>query len=169
MSRFLRVAGIAAILGGALRIADSFTAGPPATLALLYMATDVFLLAAIAGLWLARRGRVDGVWLGLAALGLLMVRASAFGVGSYSAGATVTLIALALFAMNALLTRSTAPWAPVAWIVALALGIAGTAGVAPATMTALAGVAFGLGFVAAGLDMLYGAPQSAHTATSTVT
>ena len=172
MRAFLRISAIAAILGGAVRIADSFTADvlSPTTLALLYSATDVLLLAGIAGLWMKRRaglGIAGTIGLAVFVAGILMIRASAFGAGSYQTGATVALIGLAIYSVEILFRRLGA--APLLWLGALALGIAGTTAIAPAVLTALAGVAFGLGFVVAGFDILYGAPQSAQTATSTVT
>jgi len=158
VNAFPRAAGLCAVVGGALRIADSFTAGllSPQALAALYFITDVLLLAGIAGLWAWHRVTLlaGALGLGVAMLGLLIVRASAFGLGSYQLGATVTLLGLTIYAVDALARRSTPPWAPLAWLIALALGVLGTAGFAPAAMTAAAGVAFGLGFVAAGLDML---------------
>ena len=47
-----------AVAGGGLRLANSFTTDvlPGRTLALLYLATDVFVLAGIAGIWSRRRG-----------------------------------------------------------------------------------------------------------------
>lgn len=170
MRILLRASGASAILGGVLRIADSFTVLPQSTFALLYLVTDAFLLAGVAGLWVRRRARIGlagTVGLAVFVAGIAMVRASALGVGSYRTGATVALLGLAIYALETLFRG--APWAPAAWLGSLAFGIAGTAGFAPSTMTALAGVLFGLGFVAAGIETLYGAPQSAHTATSTVT
>ena len=168
----MRRLGWAAISGGVLRIADAFTAQalPQGMLAALYFATDVLLLAGIAGLWRQRRatlGLAGRIGLGVFVLGILAIRASAFGIGSYRLGAAVALLGLALYAAEALFGG--ARWAPGAWLAALAAGLAAAAGLVPDAMTALAGVAFGSGFVAAGLETLYGAPQSAQTATSTVT
>ena len=170
MRGLLRASGVSAIAGGALRIADSFADLPPAALALLYLATDVFLLAGIAGFWIGRLGRIGIVGrIGLAVFvaGILMVRASAFGLGAYQTGATVALLGLAIHSVEALFRGPL--WAPIAWLGALAAGIAGAAGFASTAMTAFAGVLFGLGFIAAGIETLYGVPQSAQTATSTVT
>ncbi|MEJ0043599.1 MAG: hypothetical protein WDM81_15890 [Rhizomicrobium sp.] len=172
MNGILRAGGLAAILGGSLRIADSFATNalPQGTLALLYLVTDVFLLAGIAGLWVKQRAglRIAGtIGLAMFVVGILLVRASAFGAGTYQAGATVALLGLAVYSVESLLRRISA--APVLWLGAFAAGIAGAAGLAPGAMTVLAGVAFGLGFVMAGIETIYGAPQSAQTATSTVT
>jgi hypothetical protein len=174
MTAVLRACGLSAIAGGALRIADSFTATAlsAGTLAVLYFVTDVLLLAGIAGLWLTRRaslGRAGAAGLAIFVIGILMIRAAAFGIGNYQLGATIALAGLNAHALETLWMRSAAPWAPILWLVSLACGLTGTAGVAAATMTALAGVAFGAGFVAAGIEVLtrraqFGAYSVADTA-----
>jgi len=159
MTPLLRASGICAIAGGLLRIADAFTGGvlPPATLALLYLVTDVLLLTGIAGLWVARRAAVGfagACGLAVFVIGILTVRASAFGIGSYQLGAGVAALGLAVYALEALARRSGDVLAPVAWLAALASGILAAMGLAPAALTAAAGVAFGSGFVAAGTALL---------------
>ncbi|HXC54757.1 MAG TPA: hypothetical protein VNU97_05655 [Rhizomicrobium sp.] len=157
----LRALALAAIAGGTLRIVDSFTGTllSAGTLAVLYFVTDILLLAGIAGLWLRRRATliVAGT-LGLAvfAVGIFMIRAAAFGIGAYRLGAGVALLGLAVYALETLATRRAAPWAPSLWLVSLVCGIAGTLGFEPPAMTALAGVAFGAGFVATGIETLTG-------------
>ena len=123
----------------------------PETLAILYFATDVLLLAGIAGIWWQCR-RAPGI--AVFVIGILMIRAATFGIGDYKVGATVALAGLAFHSAMTLVRRSGAPWAPVAWLIALGFGIAGTAGFEPALMTVAAGVAFGAGFVAAGGEVL---------------
>ena len=159
MRSLIRAAALCAIAGGALRIADSFAVAmlSASTLAILYFVTDVFLLAGVAGFWLRRRATLGvAATLGLAIFvcGILMVRASAFGVGSYQLGATVALLGLTAYSFETLLRRSAAPFAPLFWLISLAAGIAGAAGFMPESMTIAAGVAFGAGFVAAGIENL---------------
>jgi hypothetical protein len=150
---FLRLSGLAAIAGGVLRIADSFTthALSPDTLTVLYFVTDVLLLAGIASIWWKRRRSLS---IAVFVIGILMIRASAFGIGGYQLGATVALLGLAGYSLMTLVRRSGAPWAPAAWLIALGFGIAGTLGFAPQAMTIAAGVAFGAGFIAAGGEVL---------------
>ena len=71
----------------------------------------------------------------------------------------MALLGLAAYSVDALVRR----WhvAALLWLAALFAGLAG--------QVTAAGIVFGLGFVAAGVEILYGAPQSAQTATSTVT
>ncbi len=155
----IRASGLAAILGGALRIVDAFTTDMLSrdVLAILYFVTDVFLLAGVAGLWWQRRGSlgVAGVsGLAVFVLGILMVRMSAFGVGTYQLAAAISLLGLTIYSIEMLLGGTTAVWAPCAWLVSLAAGVAATAGFQPLMMAALAGVAFGVGFVVVGVEML---------------
>ena len=154
----LRLSGWAAVAGGALRIADTFTTALPAsTLAVLYLVTDVLLLTGIAGVWIRQRrelGLIGNISLAVFVVGILMIRASAFGVLGYQPGAAVALIGMSLYSVDALVKRSTPVWAPLLWLLALAAGIASVAGYQPVTMFAVAGVSFGLGFVAAGVTVL---------------
>jgi hypothetical protein len=145
---------LAAIAGGALRIADSFTAGvlAPGTLQVLYWTTDVLLLGGAAALWAARRASLG--WAGTGGLavfaaGILTIRL----IGDYRTGAEVALLGLSLYSIEALVRRRDAA-AAASWLIALAAGIAGALGVLPQAMTEAAGVAFGLGFVLAGIALL---------------
>jgi hypothetical protein len=164
MHALLRACALSAIAGGLLRIVDSFTAAilPAQTLAVLYFVTDVFLLAGIAGVWWRRRpalGAVAMAGLTVFVAGILAIRVSVFGVlgaNGYQLGATVALIGLAVYTVETLLRRNAAPWAPVLWLVTLACGIAGAAGLAPEAMMVAAGVAFGAGFIAAGVETFTG-------------
>ena len=155
----LRLSGWAAVAGGVLRIADTFTTGalPQNTLMLVYFATDILLLTGIAGVWARQRralGLTGNISLAVFVIGILMIRATAFGVLGYQPGAAVALIGMALYSVDALVKRSTPVWAPLLWLVSLAAGIVSVVGYQPAAMFAAAGVAFGLGFVAAGATVL---------------
>ena len=155
----LRLSGWAAVAGGVLRIADTFTtkALPQNALTMLYFATDVLLLTGIAGVWVKQRrdlGLTGNISLAVFVVGILMIRASAFGLLGYQPGAAVALIGMALYSVDALVKRSTPVWAPLLWLLSLAAGIASVAGYQSYAMFALAGVLFGLGFVAAGATLL---------------
>jgi len=162
MRDLLRAAALCAIAGGALRIADSFTANslPAGTLAMLYLVTDMLLLAGIAGVWWRRRaslGRMGAAGVAIFVAGILAIRIAAFGMfgaNGYQFGATLALLGLAAYSIEALFRRGAAPFAPLLWLVSLGCGIAGAAGLAPGALTVAAGVCFGAGFVAAGAESL---------------
>src|SRR5712691_5270700 len=92
-----RLSAVAAIVGGALRVADTFltTAVAVQIQQLAYFVTDLMLLFGLCGIYLSRSNR-----LGLAGLagfavsitGILMVRSSGlslFGLSPYLVGASV--------------------------------------------------------------------------------
>lgn len=161
MPSLSRALGIAAVVGGFLRIADSFTtqALPAGLLAALYFTTDIFLLLGIAGIYLSRRsttGMAGTIGAAIFTLGIVLVRVSAFGVlgsSGYQLGAAVALLGLAIFSGETLLRRHGGTMSAVLWLLSFALGILGAAGIAPAMLMPGAGVAFGAGFVGAGLEI----------------
>ena len=167
----LRASAVLAVAGGALRVANSFTtdALPGGTLALLYLATDVFVLAGIAGMWWYRRrslGTAATTGIVIFVAGILAIRAAAlgvFGAAGYQIGATIALLGLSAYSIETLLRRGAAPWAPVSWLVSLVCALVGVVGVAPPILTIAAGVAFGAGFVAAGVEILTVDPRPSGT------
>lgn len=162
MNPMLRALCMAAIAGGVLRVAGSFVTHmfSPSTLAALYFLTDICLLAGIAGLYWSRRSSIGiAGTLGVAifALGILFVRASALGVlgpNGYQFAAAIALVGLAILSVESLLRRNGANVSAVLWLLSLALGVVATLGFMPAAMILLAGVAFGVGFAAAGAEAL---------------
>ena len=162
MRTLLRIFGLAAIAGGMLRVIDSFTSASlsPATLAVLYFATDVLLLLAIAGIYWSRRANlgVAGVTgTAVFAVGIVLIRISAFGIfgaNGYQLGAAIALLGLAIFSLEELLRRDKTNAAAILWLAALVFGILGALGVMAPLMMIAAGVAFGTGFVLAGRQVL---------------
>lgn len=159
MPAFMRALGLAAIIGGVLRLIDSFVtqALPADTLAALYFATDVFLLLGIAGIYLSRTLGVAGV-IGVVTfvVGILLVRASAFAVlgpNGYQLAAAVALLGLVILSAESLLHRIDVASAAL-WLSSFVFGTMGVLGVMTSMMTILAGVAFGAGFIVAGWSIL---------------
>ena len=155
----LRVSGWAAIAGGGLRIADTFTTQvlPQSTLDVLYFVTDVLLLAGIAGLWTQRRatlGLAGTIGIAVFVGGILTVRASAFGIGTYQLGSLLALIGLAAYSGEVLIGGKGAAWAPLLWLTAFAAALSGALAGQAMLWFAVSAVAFGLGFVAAGVTLL---------------
>ncbi|HWA90529.1 MAG TPA: hypothetical protein VG889_10865 [Rhizomicrobium sp.] len=155
-----RVLGVAAIAGGALRIVNSFTGAmfDSATLDRLYFATDVLLMLGTAGWYFSRAQRLGTPGLAgfvVAVFAIAMIRSGAmFGPHGYMQGAA--LLVAGLIVMNLLtLFRRDGPILPVVlWLVSLI--VATMAFIASGPLAAVAGVLFGLGFIAAGVDLWRG-------------
>lgn len=160
-----KLSGLAAILGGALRI---FSALPllsdPITLQWLYAAIDVLLVFGLIGIYLSRAATLG--FLGLASFAVAMAGfsfiggpdADPFGFSTYEQGAAVVAIAMAGFAI-AWVRAKERPWAPaLCWFGSIVA--VGVFNVLPAPMPSYgftaAGMLFGAGFVLAGLPLLSG-------------
>lgn len=157
-SSLLRLAAIAAILGGALRIGDAFLTNSGTQLQqVAYFATDVMLIFGLCGIYFSRSDRLGFAGLFgffLAITGILMVRSSAlsvFGVSAYLVGAAVTLLGVDLISIIVLIRGVFPKLVPILWIASLIFGVIGMFGAAIHWAVPLAGVAFGAGFIAAGL------------------
>jgi hypothetical protein len=126
MKPAVKVLGMAALAGGALRVADSLVTGvsSTSTLALLYLLTDFLLLLGIGGIYWSRRGRLGAVGtIGAATFvaGIVLVRVSAFGAlgaSGYMLGATVAVIGLAVLSAETLIRRSGAYRSAALWLLA---------------------------------------------------
>ena len=164
----LRILGIAAVLGGLLRIGSAFVPWAPdvAWLEALYLVIDVLLLFGLMGVYFAYRALI-GVFGFIAFViaegGIASIVGPdtvAFGIDTYQAGVLVITAGLTLFAIQLLVTRAGPMWAPLAWIASAVIGVGVTAGGNPALGFHLGGVLFGLGFVLAGVAMVRTATPS---------
>jgi hypothetical protein len=155
-----RTHALAAIAGGILRIIDSFATAilSAGTLAVLYFATDIFLLLGIAAIYLSRRSEIGiAGTLGAAVftLGIVIVRVAAvLGMNGYQSGATIALLGLAILSGETLLLRHVGTAPAILWLLSLAFGVAGAIGLASGAMLFGAGIVFGAGFVVAGAEIL---------------
>jgi len=152
-----RLSGIAAIAGGALRIANTVTMHmfDPHTLALSYLATDVFLLFGLIG-WYASRANglgVSGViGFSVAIIGILIIRsADLFPGQGYLLGATALLAGLVVMSVPALLRRDGPILTPVLWLSSF---ICAMASIMIAPLAVVSAALFGAGFICAGLGLL---------------
>jgi hypothetical protein len=158
----LRLSAVAAIAGGALRVADGLliASAPIQTQQFAYFLTDLLLVFGLCGIYLTRSNR-----LGLAGLvgfvvsftGILMVRSSAlslFGFSTYLVGASVTLLGVVAIGAAMLIRNAFPKLAPILWIASLLIGVVGVLPVAMSWGVTLAGVTFGVGFIAAGISLL---------------
>jgi hypothetical protein len=163
--QLFRLAGAAAIAGGAMRIVASFPLiDDAAMLEWLYAAIDVLLLFGLIGIYLARAGRLG--FLGLASFGVAVAAlsfiggpdADPFGFSTYQEGATALAIAMVGLSIAWLRVGERPFAAPACWFGSIiAAGVLGMLpDPAPSYGLAAAGVLFGAGFVSAGLDLIRG-------------
>lgn len=158
----LRLCGVAAIVGGALRVADAFWAATTAVHAqqIAYAVTDLMLLLGLCGVYLPRRKTLGLVgFLGFVAsiAGLVIVRSSGLNVigpNSYLIGATVTLIGVVAMGTVMLVRKAFPRLGPALWIASFVVGLIGLLAAKLSWAVALAGVTFGVGFVVAGINLL---------------
>jgi len=153
-----RLAGLAAIAGGLLRMANVFVTGiDPAMLQWDYLVTDVFLLFGLIGIYLKFRhvaGFAGLAGFAAAAIGLLLVRSSR-NLDNYKIAAAATLAGVGLLGLTFAVAKGAQRIAGLLLVAALIVGIAGAAMpqfTAPASM--IAALLFGAGFVVAGVQIL---------------
>lgn len=151
----LRLSAAAAILGGGLRVFDAFLNGADIHMQqVAYFVTDAMLVLGLCGIYSSRSNRLglSGL-LGFVAsiMGILMVRS--FGQGAYLVGASVTSLGVVAISV-AMLARAAFPKsAPILWIASLIVGVIGLLPLGINWGVTLAGVIFGLGFIAAGISL----------------
>lgn len=154
-----RLAGFAAVLGGALRIGSAFSLIHDAvTLEWLYTAIDVLLLFGLIGIYLSRASRLG--FLGLASFAIAVAAlsfigrpdADPFGFSTYEQGAATLAVALIGLSIAWVQAGERPLAAPLCWFGAAIAG--GFMGMLPAPMPdyafLVAGALFGAGFVSAG-------------------
>ena len=156
-----RLAGVAALTAGLMRIGSSFLTwdSTVAWQELFATGIDVLLLFGLMGIYLANRAALG--WLGLGAFviaetgigSIIGPDAIAFGVDTYQAGVVAISIGLALFAIVMLIRGAGSAVAAFCWILSLAVGLTGGVVGQSAFGFFFGGILFGLAFVAAGLRL----------------
>jgi hypothetical protein len=156
----VRVGGMAAIVGGVLRVAASFApnVGSDVERQLLYLAIDVFLLLGVLGFYELRHediGRAGAVGFLLALVGLSVVRSSRAipGVDLYPVGALAFAVGLLVSCVSAWKVKTLAIWVPVALFGSVLAGLVGTVVQGGGWVFVLSGVAFGVGFAGLGYEV----------------
>jgi hypothetical protein len=157
-----RLAGLAALVGGSLRVAAAFTLVRDAiALEWLYTAIDVLVLFGLMGIYLARAERLG--FLGLASFAIAVASlsfiggpdADPFGFSTYEQGAAA--LAIALIGLSiAWIRAGERPIAPPLFWFASVICV-GLFNLIPPLARAgfvLAGALFGLGFAFAGIALL---------------
>lgn len=162
-TQLFRLAGLAAILGGALRIAAAFPLGLDGqTTEALYDAIDILLLFGLIGIYLARAAPLGFLGLAAFAVGVAALSfiggpdADPFGFSTYQEGATVLALAMGALSIAWVSRRQSPIWPALFWFASLIVG--GILAYLPAPLPnyglPAAGALFGAGFLTAGLDLL---------------
>ena len=159
---FLRLAGLAALIGAALRLTAAFPALriPGLSGEALYFTVDVLLTLGLVGLfagiarfrtWLGALGFLGA----LAGFELIRTGARLGGGDAYQRGSTVLGLALAIAGVALVQGKGLTRYAGAAWLVSLAVGLAGSVlHWQPAFL--VASLFFCLGFALGGIVLLRG-------------
>ena len=149
------------MMAGVLRVATSFNsyAASGVAIELLYLAIDLLLLFAIVAVYAYVRDRsgwltLVGFILALAGTGSIVGPDKALGgVDMYVAGATTLSIGLALLSVGAWRSVALPRTVCALWVGSTLIGVGGYVVQGRGVLFTLAGLAFGLGFLLAGLKM----------------
>lgn len=154
-----RLAGLCAVLGGLLRLLTPFLQLDGQTEQIVWLATDVFLLLGLTGIYGYSRkmlGLTGMIGFAVAVIGVLVVRsagAEVFGPRTYAYGAVVWTIGMAVLAFPMLLRGVGHMVAAGFWTLALIIGIFSVMRPGESWGLKSAAVAFSLGYIAAGLPL----------------
>ncbi len=153
-----RLAGVAAIVAGVLRRIEAFAFELLSSRdsERLFLVTDIVLLFALIGVYVYLSRAVG--WAGLAGfaaavVGIVLMRGAGDYIDAYAVGAGVNAVGVAVLGAAILFSRGISGIGPVLWIAALAVAILAYLLQSDWVYEA-AGIAFGLGFVIAGVEML---------------
>ena len=162
-SSLLRLGGLAAIIAGLLRSGASFLPyrQPPTTAEeLFYLVIDLSILFGILGIYGYQRagaGRTGFFGFVLAVIGTAMITGpdgTLGGVQEYVVGALVISMGLVFLAIGSWRAGKLPRYVPVLWIASTAVGIGGFAFGGPPMLLTIAGLAFGAGFIGAGVKIV---------------
>lgn len=156
----IRLGAVAAMMAGVLRAGTSFNAYSTSGVEIeaLYLAIDLLLLFAIVAVYAYVRERSG--WMGLVGFILALAGTGSIvgpdgtlgGVDMYVAGATTLSIGLTVLSVGAWRAALPRPVCAL-WIGSTLIGVGGIAAQGPGIWFTLAGLAFGVGFLLAGLRM----------------
>jgi hypothetical protein len=157
----IRLGGLAAILAGVLRTAAAFFATMESSIALewLYLLIDVLLLFGLVGVY-AYQHAESGIWGAagflLAAIGLESIGGPDGKIGDvdvYTAGATLVGIGLVVLAVGSWRGQKLPRYVPILWVLSTVAGMSAFLVAGSTLPFQIAGIAFGLGFVGAGIRL----------------
>lgn len=150
----IRYGGLAAIFAGVLRVGASFIpySHPAAALELpLYVVIDVLILLGLIGVYGYQREKTgwwDRLGLLLALIGIAIIRVR---VEWYAVGATMVSLGFSFLAIGSWKIGRLPRTVCVLWLLSTLVGVAGYVVKASGITFVIAGVAFGLGLILAGV------------------
>jgi len=156
----IHLSGLAAILAGVLRTAAVFLpAMEPVAVEWLYLLIDVLLLLGLLGVY-AYQHVESGIWgfagFLLAAIGLESIGGPDGKIGEvdiYTAGVAIIGIGLVALAVGSWRGQKLPRYVPVLWVLSTVVGMSGFLVAGSTVPFRVSGVAFGLGFVGAGIRL----------------
>ena len=159
----IRLGGLAAILAGALRIGSSFipysASKPSVTLELLYLVIDVLILLGLLGVYgyhnevIGRSGFL-GFLLALIGTAIIVGPDGKIGVvDMYVVGSLMISVGLAIMALGTWNARRLPRTVPLLWVMSTVVGVGGYLTGGQTVTFVIAGLAFGLAFVVAGVKI----------------
>ena len=162
-STLIRLGGLSAILAGLLRIGTSFipllTAEQGPFLEAIYLITDLLILFGVLGVYAhqhQRAGYPGFAGFLLAMMGTAIIIGPDGRIGNlemYILGAMMISVGVVLLAIGTWQADQLSRWVPVLWVVSTLTGIGGFLLGGVAWTFLIAGVAFGLAFLLAGVNI----------------
>lgn len=165
----IRLGGLSAILAGLLRAGSSFiplfTSEQSAFLEVLYLVIDLLILFGLLGVYAYQHEQAGlsgsaGFLLAFSGTAIIVgPDGSLGGVDMYILGALLISVGVVLLAIGTWRARRLSRWVPMLWVVSTLAGVGGflLGQFLWSLLLLIAGVAFGLAFVLAGLNIWAGA------------
>lgn len=157
----IRLGGLAAILGGTLRVINSFVPSdtPSMVLEILYLLTDIFILFGIMGLY-GFQHQESGLWgffgflLATIGTGIIIGPDGAIaGFNMYPVGSLILAGGLTLLAIGSWIAHKLPRWLPSFWVLSTIVGFIGYFTPGLQLLFIVSGVIFGVGFAGAGIEI----------------
>ncbi|WP_437578069.1 hypothetical protein [Sorangium sp. So ce887] len=160
-SYLLRLGGLAAIIAGILRSGSSFLpyGQPTVVQELLYLVIDISILFGLLGVYgyqSTDAGRSGLFGFVLAVIGTAMITGpdgTLGGVQEYVVGALLISAGIVFLAIGSWHAARLPRYVPVLWVISTVVGVSGFALSGPPALLTIAGLAFGAGFIGAGMKI----------------
>ena len=159
----IRLGGLAAILAGVLRVGTSFipysNSKPGVALELLYLIIDVLILLGLLGVYGYQNEKAGGsgfIGFLLALIGTAIIVGPDGKIGSvdrYVVSSLMISIGLSLLAFGTWKADRLPRTVPLLWVMSMVVGVGGYLIGGPTVTFVIAGLAFGLAFIVAGVKI----------------